>query len=290
MKLRTDYTTSRFNLVAYNKRLLNEFTYEILNNSYERYDTVSYEYFYSGYQESPLKSLVKSKSYRNSRGDMVTTYYSYYKPYNSTNVDLKTSEVTVINGKIISAKRMEYHNETHRLIKVYSMPVNSPLLSTYKLGSDYSASAALLNAINIPEYQYEYNGRGNLEQISYNGEILASYLWGYNGTYPILEAKGVGISDLLTGIRSLGLSSSEQLSDITDDTQISNLLTQLRTKFPGKDLITMTYHWLIGVSTATDTRGVTTHFTFDDFGRLKDVKDYNGYFIRKYDYHYAGQQ
>ena len=108
--------------------------------------------------------------------------------------------------------------------------------------------------------------------------------------YPILEAKGVGISELLSNLSSLGISSSEILSDMTDDTRISNLLNQLRTKFPGKDLITMTYHWLIGVSTATDSRGVTTHFTFDDFGRLKDVKDYNGYFIRKYDYHYAGQQ
>lgn len=287
----SDYTVSRYRLIPYNKLLSSEITADYDSYGDEIYtDSIEYTYFSNGYSNSPNHSLVRSIRRKNSHGEFVTTYYSYYQPSGSSHIDLKETEVTVINGKIVSAKRMEYDMHLHRIRKVYSIAANTPVLATYQLGSGYSACTALLNAINIPEYQYEYDGRGNLVQISYNGEILASYLWGYNGMYPILEAKGVGISELLSNLSSLGISSSETLSDMTDDTRISNLLNQLRTKFPGKDLITMTYHWLIGVSTATDSRGVTTHFTFDDFGRLKDVKDYNGYFIRKYDYHYAGQQ
>ena len=64
------------------------------------------------------------------------------------------------------------------------------------------------------------------------------------------------------------------------------LINSLRNALPNNDITTMTYHWLIGVSSATDSRGITTHFSFDNQGRLSTVKDYNGYFIRKYDYHY----
>lgn len=288
----SNYTVSRYRLIPYNKLLGSEITtdYDIYGDEIYS-DSIEYSYFRVQYSDRPDHSLVRSRSHRNALGEIVTTYYTYYKPSGGTiYTDLKETEVTVINNKIISAKRMQYDMHLHRLLKVYSMPVNSSVKASYNLGSDYSAPQALLDAINIPEYQYLYDGRGNLVQIAYNGEILASYLWGYNGMYPILEAKGVGIYELSQALTSLGVSSTEQLSDTTDDSAISSLLSQLRTKFPGKDLITMTYHWLIGVSTATDSRGVTTHFSFDDFGRLKDVKDYNGYFIRKYEYHYAGTQ
>ena len=142
--------------------------------------------------------------------------------------------------------------------------------------------------INKPEYTYLYDRVGNLSEISYNGEVLASYLWGYKGLYPIVEVKNLPYDELANGARSLGFEPEAFTSSTgTAEPQFSNFIRDLRDKFSGYEVTSMTYHWLIGVSTATDSRGVTTHFTYDDFGRLSDVKDYNGYFIRKYDYHYA---
>jgi len=52
--------------------------------------------------------------------------------------------------------------------------------------------------------------------------------------------------------------------------------------------LTYTYHWLLGIATSTDSRGVTNTYFLDDFGRLSGVKDTNGYYISKYDYNYKG--
>ena len=48
----------------------------------------------------------------------------------------------------------------------------------------------------------------------------------------------------------------------------------------------MSYHWLVGIASETDARGVTTYYNYDGYGRLSTIKDYNNYLIRKHTYHY----
>lgn len=47
---------------------------------------------------------------------------------------------------------------------------------------------------------------------------------------------------------------------------------------------------LVGVSTVTDPRGVTTTFEYDPFGRLLRIKDKDGSILKQYTYRYASQQ
>ena len=70
------------------------------------------------------------------------------------------------------------------------------------------------------------------------------------------------------------------------ESDLSSFYTSLRNALPNHKITTMTYYWLIGVSSSTDSRGITTYFSFDNQGRLSSEKNYNDYFIRKYDYHY----
>lgn len=274
-----DYCIGKYNLIPYNKTIKNEIYIE------DKYcDTTQYTYFYDSYTDNLDYNLLRSKIKTTSDGKNKETFYTY-RYVNGVYLNIPETEVTVVDGIIVDAKRMVYDNN-NLLIKSYGLSEKGINASGYDLGGK-SASLQLVNLINQPEYSYEYNNHGDLVQISYNNEVLASYLWGYRGSYPIVEVKNLPYSELLSTINSLG-KSPEQFYSATGNVEsdLSSFFNSLRNALPNNDITTMTYHWLIGVSSATDSRGITTHFSFDNQGRLSTVKDYNGYFIRKYDYHY----
>ncbi len=274
-----DYSIGKYNLIPYNKTIKQE-----IYREHDFSDTTRYTYFYDKFTYNLDYNLLRSKIKTTSDGLTKETFYTY-RNVSGTYLNIPETEVTVIDGKIVDAKRMEY-NSNNLLVKSYGLGIKGKLANQYNLGN-IQANSGLLSLINQPEYSYEYDNHGNLIQISYNGEVLASYLWGYRGSYPIVEVKNLSYSELLSAVNSLG-KNPEQFYSATGTTEsdLTNFFTSLRNTLPDYDITTMTYHWLIGVSSATDSRGITTHFSFDNQGRLSSVKDYNGYFIRKYDYHY----
>lgn len=274
-----DYSIGKYNLIPYNKTIKQE-----IYRDHDFSDTTRFTYFYDNFTYNLDYNLLRSKIKTTTDGLTKETFYTY-RNVNGTYLNIPETEVTVIDGKIVDAKRMVYDNN-NLLIKSYGLGEKGKDANLYNLGNK-SASTLLVGLINQPEYSYEYNNHGNLVQISYNNEVLASYLWGYRGSYPIVEVKNLPYSELLSAINSLGKNPEQFYSATgTVESDLTSFFTSLRNALPDYDITTMTYHWLIGVSSATDSRGITTHFSFDNQGRLSSIKDYNGYFIRKYDYHY----
>lgn len=71
------------------------------------------------------------------------------------------------------------------------------------------------------------------------------------------------------------------------EVKISNtIIDDLRLYPATAQMTSYTYKPLIGVSSITDPSGRTTYYEYDLFGRLKYIKNDEGHYVQKFDYHY----
>ena len=282
--LNKNYTINKFRLIPYNKQIKSQTVWEtdFLTNI-ETKDTISYTYYGTEgvFSNKPWNSFVKSKSYTNSKNQNVSTYYTYYKR-NNIPVDLKELEISVVDDVVMSVRRNVYDNN-NRLIETYSGCVGMNFSNNFTLPSSLLEEGTY-PSVDKKEYSYKYNPMGNIVQICYNGRVIASYLWGYMGKHPIVEVLNISYDELYTIANSHGYIDGIYSNDL------DLLLNAIRadSRLQGKEVNTFTYHWLLGIATSTDSRGVKRSYMLDDFGRLNGIKDTNGYFIKKYEYNYKG--
>lgn len=275
-----DYGIGTYQLIQYNKTLSYEgVTQEDGLNTFKKYD-----YFYGQYTDSLDWSLVKSLTSSDSEHGQCVTYYTYAKkgsrffPYPET-------EITVVGDDIISAIRTEYDENSFLPICKYTLSTETTASTLIALGKQ--TTPAQLDRIDILTYAYKYDDRGNIIQVSYKGKPLVSYIWGYNGLYPILEATDVDHATLVNAAMTIGL--SKDVIDgnlISAESTIHSAANRLRQQLPHSSITAISYHWLFGIAKLTNPQGVSTRYGYDSRGRLKEVRDFNNYIINKYDYHY----
>ncbi len=197
--------------------------------------------------------------------------------------------MTVCGDVVVSAKRTEYDQTTRLPLRVYDLDGEADVK---KMVSENQATTSYQRQkISKPTYEYVYNSRGNIVEIKYKGKPLASYIWGYNGMYPIIEAKNTSYGELEAKALSAGMT-KENLDGrkTVSRTEINRIASNLRDLLPGSDISSIYYHWLLGVVEMTDSRGISTTFDYDRRGRLTQIRDFNNALINKYDYHYASDR
>lgn len=277
--LGSQYVATTFRIMPYVKRINSNITSDVLHNV-SMSDTVSFTYFSDNIEYMKLSKLIKTKSIKNSKGYIENTYYSY-AAINNQITDLKETEVTVCNNKIIKAIRYEYDKNLN-IKATYTMPLNIPYKSDYIIKIDARTPQALIDDINMNVYAIKYNDIGNIVEITKCGVPVASYIWGYQGSHPIAEVKNISYENMCNLLTS-DLAPTKLLTNVEINDQT---LSKLRDTLSGYDVTTYLYHWLIGACEITDTRGTVTKYDYDDFGRLKTKKDFNNYYIEHYEYNY----
>ncbi len=143
--------------------------------------------------------------------------------------------------------------------------------------------------------------------VSKKDGVDVSYIWGYNNTKPIAKIENVSYASISSLVSSLNLVG---LSDDDDDRTIDIINTSGSITYVGKEgdlrealesfrtnaalsnavVTTYTYDPLIGVTSITDPKGYTIYYEYDEFNRLKQVKDTDGKILSQNDYHYKDQQ
>lgn len=275
---KNDYGMTKFRIIPYNKMLKEQ--HEITTTSSGAIEeTLRYTYPFTGYNKSIQATLPLSKELENSKGEKIVIYYTYYR-----NTDKVETEVRVENGYITDAVRMQY-DDYARITATYSalLPQAGVPVASYPLGTSLKTPAELMTLLNIREYEYLYDSQNNLRDIYYKGDHVASFLWAYNGSHPVAEFKKRNSEEVDSFLREIG---TDRGSFLKESSEVKTKLDHIRTLHPDVEMRSMSYHWLVGIASETDARGVTTYYNYDGYGRLSTIKDYNNYLIRKHTYHY----
>ncbi len=176
------------------------------------------------------------------------------------------------NENIVSANITDYKYENGMVLPDKVRVYNKDLATTLK----YEERAS-----------YKHDTHGNIVEIKKSDNTPTTIIWGYNNTYPIAKIEGVAYAELTTTqiskIQELDAAVWEYDVNIDD---LNNLNNYIRNMLPNAMITTYTYRPLIGQETITDPNGKTTFYEYDNFDRLKTIRDQDGKIIKKIEYNY----
>ena len=257
----------QYRVIPYNKRVKSIKTTGDKTDDYQAYT-------YGNNLYSPARSANNPLSHTtiNSEGDTITQHFTYINVTVGVAPDQRTVQkihtcVTVnkARGKVIDAYRNEYDLQGRIKEKYIALlnPANLPSASGY--------NAVALTSEKIESYEY-YNNR--LVQLNdHRSGISTVYLWSYNGTYPVVEIQNAdfnNIQNILNGVCNTTVNLLHATVPNINYVTNTNPLDNLRTALPQSMVSTMVYRPLIGITSFTDPKGMTTYFDYNGFGQLKE--------------------
>lgn len=243
-------------------------------------------YTTSYYYESPLHMMCTKEEKTSSINGLLLSKNTYY-PHDmvANNKDPQGTYQGMINRNMIAEVVEEKNNVNNQQVSLIKRNFIEPYSGIYVPGSIHEWNSQK----NIDElvYSYDkYDDKGNVLESRTKGGMPISYIWSYKGLYPIAEIKNVGHATVSS---ILGQSSLDSfLASTPTDTDVNAFLSPLRASALLKDAqaTSFTYKPLIGMSSQTDSKGMKTYYEYDDFGRLKLIKDQQGNIINRFSYHY----
>ncbi len=154
--------------------------------------------------------------------------------------------------------------------------------------------------IQLPEYsevEYLYDDTYNplkvIQEDIMHGSSLdeihehIAYIWGYNYTLPIAKIENINYTQIVNELSNMGYS-IESLQNKSDSELIA-IFNSLRNHVNDGLITSFTHIPMLGISSITDPRGLTTKYEYDGFGRLKRVIDHEGKILQEHKYNYADQ-
>ncbi|WP_336093728.1 MULTISPECIES: hypothetical protein [Leeuwenhoekiella] len=246
--------------------------------------------------------------YFNSEEDLSTaTNYEYYLESSNPNkpgviipgtYQLKNTSTTESNGDVIEKEYLyaEHSSNTGNLQSknMVNIPVEtivskngSPVSSKKYYYSTQTANGTQPEKVQASKGALTYEDRvffeeyvdGNCVQIRLKNGSPVSYLWGYNGQYPIAKIENATITEVESQIGAV---------ENIDESDLS-VINNLRNTLPNAMITTYEYSPLEGVTKITDARGISITYEYGDFSRLKTVLDNDMKLLQEYKYHYKNQ-
>ncbi|MFE3872714.1 DUF5977 domain-containing protein [Flavobacterium sp. ZS1P70] len=293
-------------------------------NSFLSWDQYTYSEYSLRSQWNYLKQSVETQYDLNGLNPITnTTTYTHSNP---SHLQLTSQNTTNSKGETFETKY--YYPQDPQMVSepfvnemIVKNMIGSPIDSqTFKGGeklseqkTEYGYDPSTSNLL-LPKYIYVKKGAGTIDkntdkkttynQYDTNGTLLqytpesgtpVTIIWGYNKTQPIAKIENATYSQIAAQVVNL-----QNLSDADNDNCITatckeqllrNGLNLFRNSLPSNTLVTTyTYNPLIGVTSITDPKGLTSYYEYDQFNRLKFIKDQDLNILQRYCYNYKGQQ
>ncbi|RFS20977.1 hypothetical protein DVR12_16630 [Chitinophaga silvatica] len=245
--------------------------------------------------------LLRTEQVTDSKGRVFKTNYQYPGDYNvsGAGTDAWGSGIKMLQSKNISSWVTEKYTEltdqsVSKVIDASLTKFNTlrPLPDAeYKLESIdgitgftpavISMSASTINSNYKLQRNFDsFDAYGNPQQVHNINNLNEVYVWGYKGRY--LLAKIISNSSYSTLTQNLSTSILDNPANETVLNQQLDLLRQNSSTL----VTTYSYNPLRGLSQETDTRGRKTTYEYDEFQRLKLIRDHEGNILKTFTYKY----
>lgn len=230
-----------------------------------------------GYNSNRLLAYIRDTT---SKGEAINTSFTYPTDYTGSPYDsmvYKNMLSSIIekditnNGIPVKHSKITYFRSTSGLYLPQSLDEKNGSFSLQRVN----------NYLN-------YDRNGHLLEFSSSDGIKQVFLWGYNSEYPVAKITGSDYNTVRGFIDSTKLDNAVYFSDADIRTELNKIRIGLANTTA--QVFTYTFKPLIGMTSETDPKNYTVYYEYDGSGRLKDAKDKDGNVIKKYGYHYIGQQ
>ncbi len=205
---------------------------------------------------------------------------------------IKEYDNTIINSNVTEYESSGYTStNNYRILpsKSYSSKNNN----NYTFAQpDIQEGLILDNSLEEKIIFHSYNNNGNPTEISKEGGSHTVYIWGYNETYPIAKIENATKSQVflyVSNIKNLSNKDDDRtLNYLGNEGKLREALDNLRSLSSLKNALitTYTYDPLIGITSITDSRGEAVYYEYDNFNRLKFIKDAQGNLTQETQYNY----
>lgn len=167
-------------------------------------------------------------------------------------------------------------NSIHTDYRIWPSGVNAPEYILSKKGQN-----SYENRIQF----YDYDANENALELSKSQSVHEVYLWGYHHQYPVAKITGS------TYAIAIALIDQSVLDNPENDQALRTELNKLRTATVlSKALIsTYTYNSVQGITSETGPNGKTIYYEYDDFSRLKLIRDDDNNILKSFIYKYYNQ-
>ncbi len=255
-------------------------------------------YVYNNYNQ------VSEKSFTNSNEDNIAITYKYPIDINagtyasmvdSNMINYPIEQTTLKNDNVTASSLTTYKSDDGIYVpdKVYSLETSSSLSSFTSF--DGTTKDSHYGSTSETEF-VDYDSNGNLLEYKTQDGITTSfyYIEDYCIGKPVIMAENMTYSELESAVNSIvtssiGLSLPEtyEFLEMLSVEDIESFIEEFNNTVNFVQVTGYTYKPLVGMTSQTNPNGVTTYYEYDDFGRLKTVKDDDENILKQYDYHYA---
>jgi|LSQX01.3.fsa_nt_gb hypothetical protein len=252
------------------------------------------------------KSVTKEYFYNVSVPNVVETIQNY--TYNNTNKQVQTQSTSNSLGEVL---KKEYKYPQDLLSGYDQSSLMNSLVAKNRISEPVTVKTLNNNIVVaeqqtkykdfgsgkiLPEFVYakkgtapfenkitynRYDAYGNLQQYTLADGTPVSIVWGYNGQYPIAKIEGLAYSAIQSQANALS----------TNNNLTESSFNALRTLVNSNNAMLSCYLYepLVGVKMIIQPNGQKESYLYDEFGRLKVIKDHEGNVLKEFKYRYHNQ-
>jgi YD repeat-containing protein len=135
---------------------------------------------------------------------------------------------------------------------------------------------------------HKYDTKVNLLSASKVNDIKVNYIYSYSNTFPIAKIENADYTTVELVLGGNNAITNFSLKISPSDAEIKSFLSPLYndSRLANAMVTTFTYLPLVGMTSQTDPNGITTFYEYDDFGRLKMIRNHDGNILKTFEYHY----